>query len=413
MVNYNYLFYFLLITGLGLFSCEENTIPDTPRGISEKKSLLTNTVWRYQLVFIDNEIFTYSQADQTMEPFCGAVRAIRDLVFKRRINYTDDNSYQLLWENRGEYNLGTEGDENWQPRFGGYKFIEEENILIHNPNLPTETIYQIELSEDQLIRTSLRTMSKGSPNCCGLYPDYNAGDEVLFIEKFVPVDQPRGSNGVWMRENFTCFSPIPFQKIDEHNYKLDNYLIHEGTRFLLSDTQDFTNCTWGRFEGNERLTSLTGRLERWCNSDPDTLIVRTTIYTGNNGLYTIHFNDLTYEFNFELIEENNQGDYYLKGDFNGWGNNVADFGKMTNIGNNIWELKNQRLVLNDQFKIFPFVDFGVGCEFGINSGSRDIYPAGILDKQCFGAAGNAQFKGATGIYTIQFNNQTNEIRFIL
>lgn len=102
-------------------------------------------------------------------------------LFRRLVEYDKEKIYQLQWLNRGEYELGTEGDPNWQPNFGYWKINESNEgvFLVHNNASPYETRYRIiGVDENKLVRQSVRYMSEAGHI-------HEIGDSVLFTETFI------------------------------------------------------------------------------------------------------------------------------------------------------------------------------------------------------------------------------------
>ena len=103
----------LLIAVILFISCKNNTVE--PQGspdahLSDFEKSMTST-WRY--LQIETEDVIYKHADRYSEP--GGLGLVstqgkRTELERRRINYSIDKTYQLLWVDRGNYELGTEND---------------------------------------------------------------------------------------------------------------------------------------------------------------------------------------------------------------------------------------------------------------------------------------------------------------
>jgi len=177
--NIKILIFFLIVT----LACEPapELIPDYSENLSEEKKAILGT-WRYEYVAVGSTKFEF--ADNTMELSLGAgdVGGNRAFLFRRRIAYLPDGTYQLRWIERGDYQLGTEGDPNWQPSFGYWEIIDGK--LVHNPKTFYETVYEYSVSESALRKTFERYMSLEYINLGA----WNAGDTVRQSEVFIKVE---------------------------------------------------------------------------------------------------------------------------------------------------------------------------------------------------------------------------------
>jgi hypothetical protein len=121
-----------------------------------EKSLLGT--WRYEHVLARSMTFEY--ADNTMElsQHSDGIGGNRAYLFRRRIAYLPDKTYQLRWIERGDYQLGTENYDNWQPSYGYWSIIDGK--LIHNSGTDYETEYELTIEDTTMTRTSDRMMLK-------------------------------------------------------------------------------------------------------------------------------------------------------------------------------------------------------------------------------------------------------------
>ena len=150
---------FALPVPLLLSGCNEfPTVPDPLEGFSETEQMLLGT-WSYRSVIVKEEEFVWATSE--MEP--GNVKATlggeRAELFRRKVNYSTEKTYQLQWIDRGNYELGTSGEPNWQPKFGSWYLNAAQDSLIHNGGTTSETAYAINFSLGTFSRTSVRYMS--------------------------------------------------------------------------------------------------------------------------------------------------------------------------------------------------------------------------------------------------------------
>ncbi|MFY0627255.1 MAG: hypothetical protein JXR07_13225 [Reichenbachiella sp.] len=178
MVNY---FKYSIICFLSfLLACEETPVEplnhlDT---LTETERSFVGT-WTYISIIAAGE--TYLYADPYME-FNGNGRASlggnRADLFRRKIKYSDDHTYQIQWVERGDYALGTEDSQNWQPNFGTWEV--EGDSLIHNASLYYEVKYNYAFSGNNFSRSSKRYMTE--PAGSGAW---QATDTISFVERFI------------------------------------------------------------------------------------------------------------------------------------------------------------------------------------------------------------------------------------
>lgn len=168
-----------LIFSIALLSCQEDPVfeQDSNQSLSEKERLLCKN-WQYLKITIYST--DYKSATEFLEPL-EKENSFRDELKRRQINYGMDRRYQLQWRDRGRYQLGTDGDPNWQPNTGFWQLNETEDSLIHNQSMGYAAKYHFYVSEDTLIRKSFRHMSQAGPTW---FPD----EEILFTETFVSMD---------------------------------------------------------------------------------------------------------------------------------------------------------------------------------------------------------------------------------
>jgi hypothetical protein len=131
--------------------------------------------WVYEYIQINNDIFSYADNYSTPGKNKGDLGGERAVLTRRWIYYSAERTYQLRW-NRSEYQLGTDGEPNWQPNFGTWTI--SENSLIHNDNFEYSTAYTLELKNEKLYRTSNRIMSASYDN------KWAVGDTVTYKEVF-------------------------------------------------------------------------------------------------------------------------------------------------------------------------------------------------------------------------------------
>ncbi len=171
-------------------SCEESV--DAPRYTVDQtdvEALLTST-WKYKALYVDGEYFI--AADSVMNPAKGDLNRFggaRAYLFRREIQYREDGHYQLLWEDRGQYALGTHGDPNDQPNFGSWRIDESsaQHRLIHNAFTDQETVYTIELTDTSFVCSHIRYMSRSSSECGAVQAYWDADSYVHYVEHFVRV----------------------------------------------------------------------------------------------------------------------------------------------------------------------------------------------------------------------------------
>ena len=164
--------YFRLLIVFSLIAgCRQDPeeLPAMNEELAGPEALMAKT-WRYEDVVINfNESQTLSSV---MEPTSFNSRSILN---KRKVVYDKAGYYQLQWDNRGEYALGTLGDPNWQPSTGYWDILGD--TLIHNKGQTFETKYYLEVGENAMTRTHLRYMS-------------NWDSYATFTERFILDDQP-------------------------------------------------------------------------------------------------------------------------------------------------------------------------------------------------------------------------------
>lgn len=180
MANYSKLLVLLCL----LSACEL----DQNKSISEPKPMGIVGTWQYHELFVADVMRT-PFANNRMEPgiWKGDLGGERAEINRRQIRYYEDGSYQITWQDRGAYELGTEGTPNWQPSFGIFRLTADGDSLYHNVIQPNEYHYAIELRGDTLIRTSLRYMSTYSSQYSGSsFNDiWEIGDYVKYQEIFI------------------------------------------------------------------------------------------------------------------------------------------------------------------------------------------------------------------------------------
>lgn len=120
-------------------------------------NLIHNT-WIYDFITVDGSDTEYRFANSRMELTTNRATAggNRGDLFRRQIVYYSNGTYQLKWAERGDYTLGTDGEQNWQPSFGSWELTGDR--LVHNPGHYYEQVYIISLSQNTLSRTTDRQM---------------------------------------------------------------------------------------------------------------------------------------------------------------------------------------------------------------------------------------------------------------
>ena len=157
---------FLIGLALLLVSCAEDSI-DLPE---EPKKISNPVLGTWQYVDVEVEGIHYPFANLVMEPGFNksGLGGERAELERRRIQYFADGTYELKWVDRGDYQLGTDGDPNWQPSYGNYRLSAEEDSLYHNKGLDYEVAYTLSRSGDTLMRRHRRYMSKDGFNGSGV-----------------------------------------------------------------------------------------------------------------------------------------------------------------------------------------------------------------------------------------------------
>ena len=409
----NYKNYILFVGCLLIFTtCDEiEPTPHTPKASSELEDLLISSTWYYSYIYVESRKYWYEQATENLEPLgVGAgVSSFRDLINKRGIVYSKDGTYQLIWDPRGDYDLGTPGDENWQPRFGSYELDEASMTLTHNKGLPDETVYSITLDEEGFIRTSKRVMSEDAFRQTGfLNPDYKRGDEVVFIEWFRPGKEFDNDQGIFFASSsYLNKSPTEMNSTDGIEWVLENVEMVPGARFRFSNRENPTLCNWGlRCEG----VSTTAVLDQVCNGYIE------AIYNGNEGFFRVIFNRQTGELRFEQTD-NSPIAMYLRGTFNNWGYPWSEeTGRMTSIGNSRWILEDFSIQTNARFKIINHPSF-MGCEWGVPRDGDRVGLETNLIRYCFDSCPTTPTRDATfappfGVYDVILDSSTGDLEFI-
>lgn len=173
----------LILSSLAILACESPDPAEIPAVNSDLSSIELSLVniWKYDSI-IGADTASYRVANGQLEVGINrnGLGGNRADLFRRRIRYFKNRTYQLQWTERGEYSLGTDGDANWQPNFGFWHM--NGDTLIHNPEMFYETKYLIQIESDVLIRSSERIMSGCGP--CS----FQNGDTISFKEYFQRVD---------------------------------------------------------------------------------------------------------------------------------------------------------------------------------------------------------------------------------
>ncbi len=154
MVNYSK---FSVLILFFVFSCTEQpeSLPELNVSKSAEEQLLIGT-WVYESVEAKGIEYLFANSRMELGNNRNALGGNRADLFRRQIVYFDNGTYQLKWAERGDYSLGTNGEDNWQPNFGSWEL--NGDILTHNAGFYYETQYMISISESKFARTSDRQM---------------------------------------------------------------------------------------------------------------------------------------------------------------------------------------------------------------------------------------------------------------
>lgn len=176
----NYLFISCLFA-----ACIENSVepPLAPENnLSEFEKSMTGT-WQYLRIIAAGDEFVY--ADLNTEPgkvLTSSALGKRAELERRRINYSKDKTYQLRWVDRGNYELGTDGDPNWQPNYGFWYHDLATDSVYHNYGLHYQIGYKITINGNVMERRSIRYMSSDFTDGFGRI--WEKGEKVEFVEQF-------------------------------------------------------------------------------------------------------------------------------------------------------------------------------------------------------------------------------------
>lgn len=181
------LFFAIVVSFVMLSSCEESVTPPNYQSDQTELEVKLTGTWKYQSIYVGGEYFI--AADSVMNPAKGDLNhfgGARAYLFRREIQYREDGLYQLIWEDRGKYALGTQGHPNDQPNFGNWRIDNSTDTLklIHNPHTDQETVYEVELTDTSMVRRHMRYMSRPSSECGAVQAFWEAGDYVWFEEVF-------------------------------------------------------------------------------------------------------------------------------------------------------------------------------------------------------------------------------------
>lgn len=176
---------FIYSLAILIISCSSELVPNPndTGSLSEPESMLVGT-WQYETISVSDEKYDY--ADEFNEPgFLRSTLGSRADITRRRIRFSREKTYQVIWLDRGNYQLGTEGDPNWQPNFGYWDYNEETDSLYHNPGLYYQVAYKITNNGLHLTRITQRHMSSNQSSAFNRF--WNKGDTVVFTEQFVKI----------------------------------------------------------------------------------------------------------------------------------------------------------------------------------------------------------------------------------
>lgn len=174
----------LVLLSSTLLNCTEDPeINPEVNPLSAKEALLSQK-WQYALIRVQG--ITTVIAEPNSEPVVN-MSSVRQEIKRRWISYARDKNYQLQWDDRGNYTLGTEGDPNWQPNFGYWHLTENEDSLIHNAGQHYETRYKITIEGNRMTRASRRYMSNNLENIGTIH--WQEGDWLIYTEEFILVQE--------------------------------------------------------------------------------------------------------------------------------------------------------------------------------------------------------------------------------
>ena len=373
----------LLITIIVSTACSNKDVtPDQRVQPEGDLAILTSKTWRY--LSIAGTDWSTTLADQNMEPLCEE-GSLDKLVAKRRIRYSIDGTYLISWEALGEYDLGTEGDPNWQPRFGSYIFLEDEKKLIHNPNQDNQIEYNVDLSEDLFIRSSNRYMSKSS-SCS----DYQSGRLIYFEETFLGVAEE--FDGLEDLSYISDRQTADFEKLSSTS---DTWIIKEIT-LQRGELFQLTNgtCNWGARGATNPQFAEEANLT--VNCGPGYPNVQNGNFNNPSGKYRIEFNQDTYEIRF--ISKGEQIGISIAGEFSNW-----EPVSLEEI-DGVWSNRFGILLSNESE--FLIIDDVSNCVWSSNS----VNLSGSLSRSCSGQT-NTTFQGESGRYTVMFQPSSGQIDF--
>lgn len=149
--------FFIIISTL----CSCSVEPDQPIQPKPDPSDLLLGTWTYDYVEAQGDKYALADANMELGNQIGSLGGNRAQLFRRQIHYSEDGTYQLRWSERGDYGLGTQGTDNWQPSFGYWEL--EGNTLIHNKGTAYEKTYLALINEDRFQRSADRLMLESHP----------------------------------------------------------------------------------------------------------------------------------------------------------------------------------------------------------------------------------------------------------
>lgn len=174
--------------------------------------------------------------------------------------------------------------------------------------------------------------------------------------------------------------------VDDYTWEIQDVTILVADQFKFVNTSDFSDTDWS---------------DSGCDGVADE-VGGPNLNCGFNGIFTIRYNDLTFEYSLEgeALFLSNQDQMFVLGSLNGWGANDPDLG-MALVDNNTWEVSGVTLTASDEFKFANTPDFS-GTDWS------DTGCDGIADEV---GAGNLAC-GFEGKFTIRFNDETFEYSLI-
>ncbi len=153
----------LLWAGAALLviSCEPDEPPTIPNYNGEASRMVGT--WRYDSLVIKGQGFVLADAEMIPGLSQAAMRGLRAELSRRLVNYMPNGTYELVWDDRGDYQLGVDTMQSWQPNYGYWQLDDASMSLIHNNTQYYQTNYDIKLLDaNTLVRSHFRRMAANS-----------------------------------------------------------------------------------------------------------------------------------------------------------------------------------------------------------------------------------------------------------